>query len=115
MSHPYVATLIGLQHHHQSTLAATESATAKPPPLRVVPERKGDGHGVLEELMDCGHGHAQRTFEKTLETFQLDLSIADAVFPCGDMMANKNCVVRDRENGSTDLGHRGLMKDFMRM
>ena len=89
MSHPYVATLIGLQQHHQSTLAATESATAKPP-LRVVPERKGDGHGVLEELMDCGHGHAQRTFEKTLETFQLDLSIAaDAVFPCGHMMANR--------------------------
>ena len=31
------------------------------------------------------------------------------------MMANRNCVLRDRENGSTDLGYRELIKDFMRV
>ena len=47
--------------------------------------RKGDGHGD-----GYGHGHVQRTFEQILQTLQLALPIANAVFQCGHMMANRN-------------------------
>ena len=79
--------------------------------------RKGDGHGN-----GYGHGHAQRTFEQILQTLQLALPIANAVFQCGHMMANTNCLderqrklrAEGRKNGFTDLDHRGLMKDCIR-
>jgi len=62
--------------------------------------RKGDGHGVLEELMDVDTDMRSVRLRRPsrLASSLQDLPIANAVFQCGHMIANRNCLdERQRE------------------
>ena len=58
--------------------------------------RQGRGRRRRIRSVAEGHGHARRELKQILEVMQLGLLMADAVLQCGHMMANRDCLLRER-------------------